>query len=252
MHINRITKERLVSETAKAISAILEKEQNKDILLLLAGGSAFAVYGAILPQWISDHVTLAMTDDRFSDEMDVNNSHLLQAADFYNECINADAYYISTEVRGEQTPEELAKRFEYGLRKWREEFPKGVVIAVFGMGEDGHTAGMIPSKTAVVGMVGGESEACELSFAQLFENPEKWAVGYSTPNNEYHERVTVTMSFIRKFVDHAVAFISGGKKRAAFDRLIVEKGSLEETPVRILRELKDVEVFTDMLEVAEK
>jgi 6-phosphogluconolactonase/glucosamine-6-phosphate isomerase/deaminase len=230
MNIKRIPKERLAFETAKAISAILEKEQGKDTLLMLAGGSAFAVYDAILPQWLSNHVTIVMTDDRFSREMDINNSHLLQATDFYNESINADAYYISTEVWNEQTPEELAKRFEYGLRQWRKEFPDGVVVAVFGMGGDGHIAGMIPSE----------------NFLELFENKEKWVVGYSTPNNEYHERITITMPFIRKHVDYVVAFISGEKKRIAFERLIAEEGSLEETPARILRELKNVEVFTDL------
>jgi 6-phosphogluconolactonase/glucosamine-6-phosphate isomerase/deaminase len=163
--------------------------------------------------------------------MDVNNAHILQATDFYNESINADAYFISTEVWNEQTPEELAKRFEYGLRKWREEFPKGVVIAVFGMGEDGHTAGMIPG---------------DKTFSELFEKTEKWVVGYSTPNNEYHERVTITMPFIRKYVDHAVAFISGEKKRPALERLLAEKGGLAETPARILSELKNVDIFTDI------
>ena len=230
MNINRIGKERLVFETAKAISAILEKEQDKEILLLLAGGSAFAVYDAISPQWLSDHLTLAMTDDRFSHEMDVNNSHILQATDFYNECVNADAFYIPTEVWDEEEPEQLAERFERGLKQWRADFPKGVVIAVFGMGEDGHTAGMIPGS------------------AKLFENTEKWVVGYTTPNNEYHERVTITMSFIKQNVDHAVAFISGEKKRPALDRLLAKDGDLDKTSARILRELKDVQIFTDIAE----
>jgi 6-phosphogluconolactonase/glucosamine-6-phosphate isomerase/deaminase len=233
MKVNKISNDRLIFETAKAISAILEKEQGKDILLMLSGGSAFAVYDAISPQWLSDHVTLAMVDDRFSRELDINNSHLLQATDFYNESINADAYFISTEVWNEQTPEELAKRFEHGLRQWRKEFPKGVVIAVFGMGEDGHTAGMIPDEDYV--------------FTELFENTGKWVVGYSTQNNEYHERVTITMPFIREQVNHTVVFISGEKKRVAFDRLVAENGNLEETPARILCELKNVEIFTDIV-----
>ena len=68
MHIHRIEKGRLVFETAKKISALLEKEQDNDVLLLLAGGSAMAVYDAISPQFLADNVTVAMTDDRFSRE----------------------------------------------------------------------------------------------------------------------------------------------------------------------------------------
>ena len=239
MIIHRFPKERLAFETAKKISAILEQEQEKDVLLLLAGGSAFEVYDSILPRYLSSRLTIAMTDDRFSQEMDINNSHILQATDFYNECINSDAFFISTEVWGEEKLEELAARFEKGLRKWHEEFPDGLIIAVFGMGEDGHTCGIIPE---------AGKNADEKSFKERFDDPKKWTVGYVTPQNEFHERVSITFPFIRQFVDHAVAYISGEKKRAAFDQLLSEKGSLAQTPVRILRELKDVDVFTDMAE----
>jgi 6-phosphogluconolactonase/glucosamine-6-phosphate isomerase/deaminase len=238
MKINQISKDRIAFETAKAISNILKKEQGKDILLMLAGGSAFAVYDAILPQGLSNKVTISMTDDRFSHELDINNSHILQATDFYNEAINADAYYISTEVWHENKPEELAERFEYGLRKWREEFPDGVVVAVFGVGEDGHTCGMIPG--------GGTSSGKKFSGIELFEKTDKWVVGFSTPNNEHHERVTITMPFIRNNVDYAVAYISGDKKQKVFEKLIAEKGSLEDTPARILKEIKNIEFFTDL------
>lgn len=241
MKINRIKKERLVFETAKAISEILEKEQGKEILLMLAGGSSFAVYDAILPQWLSDHVTLAMTDDRFSREMDINNSHILQSTDFYNEAINADAFFISSEVWNEEKPEQLAQRFEFGLKKWREEFPDGVVVAVFGMGEDGHTCGMIPGP-------GIENENAKKNFNELFIDTDKWAQGYFTPNNEHHQRVSITMPFIRKYVNHAVAFISGEKKRQAFEKLTAKQGKLEETPARIMHEIKDMQIFTDIAE----
>ena len=244
MQINRFPTNRLAYETARKISAILEREQGKDILLLLAGGSAFAVYDSILPQYLSDFVTIAMTDDRFSRDLNINNSHLLQATDFYNECINNDVYYISSEVWNEEKPEELATRFEYGLRKWREEFPKGVVVAAFGVGEDGHTCGIIPEPVA--DKKTKKSEKSPTLFRELFENPEKWVVGYTTPYNQYHERITITLPFIRKNVDYAVTFISGEKKRVALNKLLDEKGNLPETPARILRELKNVEIFTDI------
>jgi 6-phosphogluconolactonase/glucosamine-6-phosphate isomerase/deaminase len=230
MKINRLPPERLAFETARKISAILEDYQDNDVLLLLAGGSAFAMYDAISPQFISNTVTMAMTDDRFSQEMDVNNTHLLQATDFYNEAINNDAYFISTEVWQEEKPEELAARFEAGLRKWRAEFPKGKVVAVFGLGPDGHTCGMIPDK----------------SFEKNFQDTEKWVVGYTTENNEYHERITITPAFIKQFVDRAVVYISGEKKREALDKLLASEGNLAETPARILCELKNVELFTDI------
>ncbi len=238
MKINRFGAARLSFETAKKISAVLEQEQGKDILLLLAGGSAFAVYDAILPQWLSSYVTIAMTDDRFSHELDINNSHILQATDFYNECINNDVYFISTEVWGEEKPEDLAVRFEHGLRKWREEFPSGVVIGVFGVGEDGHTCGIIPEAN--------KSATSKKLFTERFENTDKWVVGYTTERNQYRERITITNTFIKENVDHAVVYVSGEKKRKAIEKLVAASGEVSQTPARVLREFKDVEIFTDI------
>jgi 6-phosphogluconolactonase/glucosamine-6-phosphate isomerase/deaminase len=176
-----------------------------------------------------------MTDDRFSHELDINNFHLLQATHFYNEAVEADTFVISTEVWSEEKPEELAARFETGIRGWRKEFPKGKVVAVFGVGEDGHTCGMIP-------------DTDKKAFAEKFQNKDKWVTGYFTPNNEHHERISITMPFIQDNVDYAVVYASGDKKREPLKRLLAETGELNETPARILRELENAEIFTDIIQ----
>ena len=134
----------------------------------------------------------------------------------------------------------MASRFEYGLRQWREEFPKGKVVAVFGVGLDGHTCGIIPD-------INPEKTKSKELFKNRFNDTDKWVVGYDDANNEYKERVTITMPFIKEQVDHAVVFVSGENKRKALDNLLASEGDINKTPARVLRDIKDVEVFTDIL-----
>lgn len=228
------TTEHLAFKTAAKISDLIEAHRGEPILLLLCGGSSMKVYDAIRPEGLSDLVTVAVTDDRFSRDMDVNNFHLLQASGFYSEIIDSNAFAISTEVFDEERPEQLADRLEHGLRTWRKDFPEGIVIATFGIGEDGHTCGMMP-------------DFDKAGFKARFVDTDKWVVGYNTPANQYHERITITVPFIRSQVNHAVIYASGEAKRPALQRLLSPIGNLHETPARILREVKDVYLFTDVV-----
>jgi 6-phosphogluconolactonase/glucosamine-6-phosphate isomerase/deaminase len=233
MHITT-SSDKLAFKTAAKISDLIEAHRGEPILLLLCGGSSLQVYDSIRPEGLSDLVTVAVTDDRFSRDMDVNNFHLLQATTFYSEIIDSHAFAISTEVFDEEKPEQLAERFEKGLRAWRKDFPDGVVIATFGIGEDGHTSGMMP-------------DADKAAFKVRFVDTDHWVVGYHTPANQYHERITITVPFIRSQVNHAVIYATGEAKRPALERFLSPIGNLHETPARILRELKDVYLFTDLI-----
>jgi len=51
-----------------------------------------------------------------------------------------------------------------------------------------------------------------------------------------------------RMVDHAVVYVVGEEKRATFERVLAENGALAETPARIIREMKDVRLFTDTIE----
>lgn len=227
------TKENPAFQAAQKLSDLLAQYPDTPVLLLLAGGSSFKIYDAIRPEVLSDHVTIAMTDDRFSMDMDVNNFTQLQSTYFYNEAIDTNTYTISTEVWNEENPEALAERFATGIAGWRKDFPNGVVIATFGIGTDGHIAGMMPEEKA--------------DFKKRFVDTKQTVVGYNTPNNEHHERITITMPFIKSEVKHAVVYAVGENKKEAVQKVLAPTGNLHETPARIIREIPDTYLFTDVV-----
>ena len=236
MKIVTDSKEKVGLYAAAKISELIEQYAGQPLLLLLCGGSSFGIYDSIRPEALSSEVTIAMTDDRFDHDVTINNFHQLQATDFYNEAINAQCFVISTEVWAEANPQELAERFEKGLRAWRKEFPEGKVIATFGVGPDGHTGGIMPNTKVA-------------EFTKNFEDTKNWVVGYFAPNTTYCERVTITFPFIRSQIDHAVIYAVGDAKQAALSRLTASEGTLHETPARILLELKDATLFTDQTKI---
>ena len=129
--------------------------------------------------------------------------------------------------------EVFAKRFEEALGNWKEEHPGGRVVITQGVGQDGHTLGIMPySKDPD-------------TFQELFEG-KSWVRGYDAEGkNEYPVRVTITLPFLR-MVDHSVSYITGKEKKDALSFMLSAKGTLFETPARIVHEMKDVHIFTDI------
>ncbi|MEI6490873.1 MAG: 6-phosphogluconolactonase, partial [bacterium] len=107
------------------------------------------------------------------------------------------------------------------------DFPKGKIIALFGVGKDGHIAGMIPGTE---------------NFEEKFNNPEIWAVDLK---DKKFERTTTTFSFL-KLIDFPLVYISGVEKAEVLALTVAKEGDLHQTPARILNEMKEPIVFTDI------
>ncbi|MCL5009245.1 MAG: 6-phosphogluconolactonase [Patescibacteria group bacterium] len=113
------------------------------------------------------------------------------------------------------------------------ENPQGKVFATFGMGSDGHTAGIFPLK----------SNGAE--FDRLFSGQD-WVVGYNNGGQKPPpERFTVTLSFF-KLIDQAVVFISGQEKKPALEAVLKQTGKLNELPALGWQQIKSIEIFTDI------
>lgn len=218
------TRERAIT----ALNNLLEKEKGKPVLLLLAGGSAFELFDGIDANFISKNTTIGFADERYSKDPLINNFAHFTQTHLFAKAKKRGAKFIDTRIHNKESLKSLSRRFGKALRSWRKENPAGKIIIIQGMGQDGHTAGIMPTF--------------------LFDNPHQWVVGYDAEEkDEYPLRVTVTFSFLKNNVDHAIAYITGEKKRKAFERLISRKGSLCETPARIMHEMRDVKIFTDIV-----
>ena len=142
---------------------------------------------------------------------------------------------IDTRVHIDESHQEHGTHFEKQLRAWKEKHIEGVVIATMGMGDDGHTAGIMPHK--------GDLNV----FNGLFEQESTWVVSYDAgKKNEFPLRTTVTNTFLRNEVNHALLYVSGIAKKDAINKVLEPRGTLYDFPARIIHEMKNVTLVTDI------
>ena len=200
----------------------------ESILLLLSGGSAWALLEKLSTDKFSDRITIGVLDERYSNDEKINNFSQLAQSNFYKNTKTAGANFVDTRVVEGESQSDLAVRFESALKKWRTENPDGKIIITQGIGVDGHTSGIMPFP---------ENPA---HFKALFDSENKWVVAYdATGKNDNPLRVTTTLSFLRQ-VDESVLFVSGEDKKSAVARVFDSNESISAVPARIIFEMKRV------------
>lgn len=222
----------LIEESADALNQKLHTSQ--PILLLLSGGSALKLLTGIDTSTLGPHVTIGVLDERYSTDPTENNWAQIMSTEFFAKAQEQGCTWIDTRVQPEETQEQLAQRFETSLKTWRNEYPagKGIIIATQGMGEDGHTSGVMPFP-----------EDPE-TFATLFYDENNWVVGYdASGKNHYPLRVTTTLSFM-KHIDVSIFYVTGKSKESIL-QAVLSDGSYAEYPARIIHEMPQVLLFTD-------
>lgn len=197
------------------------------ILFLLSGGSALTIVSTATADQLDSMVTISVLDERCTSDTSVNNFAQLSQTDFYTQSLKRGVATIETLFQTTDTPLIVQARWEVALRTWRATHPTGRVIVTMGIGSDGHTAGLFP---------GGPT-------ARL--SGPAWTASYTIAPaiNHYTERMTVTYTFLREVVDHAIVFAIGTKKRAVLEQVIKGEGIVATTPALILTEMSVVQMF---------
>lgn len=223
------------NEAAAALQGTLHIYADFPVLLLLSGGSWFNLLERIELTKMND-LAVSVLDERYSTNPLVNNFAQLTGTNLWQQIEEQSHKTIDMRVREGETHEHHAGRFQTELRAWRMLYPEGVVIATMGMGEDGHTAGILPKVF--------DSDM----FAQTFEDPNHVVAHYdaTSSGNQFPLRTTTTFPFLRDYVNIAITYASGEKKEGVVKALKQDEGSLEAMPARIMREMKHVQVFTDV------
>lgn len=224
----------LLSSARNLLTSLLNKREGRAILFLCSGGSAFELLHDISPECFSSALTIGVIDERYSRDEAVNNFAQLQKTDFYKVAVRAGAHTIDTFPRADETLEMLARRFEGELKGWMENNQSGLMVATMGIGEDGHTAGIMPFP---------EDRA---TFSALFEDSDVWVRGYDAgKKSKYPLRITTTITFLKE-IDHSIVYCVGENKREALMRVFADTGTRAETPSRVIRDIKNVMLFTDI------
>lgn len=235
MRINVEKTGKVAAAAGGIFSSLVRGVRGQPVLCLFSGGSALLILDHLDVSFFGKNVTMSMLDERWSRDPAVNNFLKFSALSFYRRAAAAGAYFIETVPRAGETLKEFGDRCQSALRAWADTHPGGKVFATFGVGEDGHTAGIMPFPED------------PKKFSALFERADRFVAVYDAgPKSSFPLRATVTFSFLRTNLAGGVLFVRGEGKHATLGRLLAPEGTLAETPSRILRELPNITLCTDI------
>jgi len=213
--INTTTK---IDDTANFItlSILNQLKLNKHVLFFVTGGSSISVAVKVAELLLDkplDNLTIMLTDERYGplNHKDSNWYQLIQKG------FNLRKAVLIPILIGEDITK-TTKKFN---RVLHQEFKKAEYkIGLFGIGIDGHTAGVLPSSEAV--------------------SSNELVCAYKTPS---FKRITITPKVISQ-LDEAIVFAMGEMKWPILEKL--EKDlPIEEDPSQILKKVPLLTIFTD-------
>ncbi len=218
-------------------------------LLLLSGGSCVNIYKE-LAKFLStseldfDYLAIAQVDERFQPKQITDNRQQTTKNDINAEVIketglweicskrNIPYYLVSQEGILEQSAEQYNKIIE---KLFKEYVYK---VAILGIGEDGHTAGLLPGYEKVW-------------------NKDKLVVGYEVDSGQnsaraefcqknFKERISLTPKALQQ-LDQAIIVAVGEKKKRAIIKAFNERNSnkMNEIPAVLIQKIPKVDLFTD-------
>jgi len=193
----------------KALVKQLDIEQR--VAWLVSGGSNITISTEVrrkLPTNKLKNLRVALIDERYGPigHADSNFIRFQQAGfDFSN--IDFEPVLIADNLNLEQTTKDYERRLKDLLRE------SDVVIGQFGMGIDGHIAGILP-----------HSQACTID--------DRLVIGYQAQD---FERITLSFKAIR-MIDESYIFAFGENKRGPLRSLYDENQPLDDQPVHIFRQ----------------
>ena len=234
--LNVHTSRKPLDESTAALNKLLKETKGKDVLLLLSGGSSLEIANGIDGRSITSSLTVSALDERFTFDEESSNFAALKQTKIWPQLWAVNASTIDPRPKESDTLELAANRYDTLIKKWHEEHVAGIVIVTMGIGADGHIAGVLPFPEDPV------------LFHALFEDTLKHITGYnaSPEKNPHPERITTTLRYLRTHVHHVIAYVAGVEKRSAIDALVTEGKTLAQAPVRVLHELRDVHLYTDL------
>lgn len=213
-----------ITGPGKLLAAALNRAliTHKRVIWLVPGGSNIPISVAamnIINEKLSSKLVIMQTDERFvALESPDCNWHQLKLAGFDTK--KAETYPALTENTGglQQTAS------DYALTAQQQFERADYIFGQFGIGADGHIAGVLPNS------VGVSSKAL--------------AVGYQTKE---FGRITLTLEALKK-VDRAMAFAYGATKASALQKVKDTKLTLNKLPSRVLWDIKVSTVYNDQIE----
>lgn len=201
-----------------ASSIIRLLEEKKRVLFFVTGGSSISVcvkIADLLKNHKHENLTIMLTDERYGPNChsDSNWYQLIKKG------FNLPGAKLIPVLIGEDMTR-TTEKFEMLLRE--EMKNADYKIGLFGIGADGHTAGILPDSIAA--------------------NSEDFACSYDTPT---FSRITITFKVIEK-LDEVIAWVQGEEKWRVIKNLegkdIID---LTKQPAQVFKKVPLLTIFTD-------
>lgn len=223
IRIDRFSETAIWQEANKRLIDTLKQnlDSGKKTLLLLSGGSCINLYTYLSdylchPEFISGSIlSIAQVDERFQPESQKDiNARAIKKVGF-----QVPYYIVSQEGSVEKSAEEYNRTIEDLWKKC------DCKIAVLGIGEDCHTAGLIP---------GYEKDW----------NIDRYIAGYDLQQGKFRKRITITPKLMEK-LDYALIVAAGLKKKEAIKNALKKENleNLNKYPAAIIQKIPKTDLF---------
>lgn len=190
--------------------------KGEKVLWFVTGGSSIKIESKIADKIKKDYIgelVITLTDERFGN-MNHLDSNLFQLKESGFNLPNAKLISFLSDKNFEDTTLEIREKIQIELN--RAEYK----IGIFGLGTDGHIAGILPHSEAV--------------------NREELVFSYDTLQ---YKRITITSKVISQ-LDEAILFAMGELKWPMLDKFKKDFEE-EEYPSLLLKKVPLVTIFTD-------
>lgn len=219
-----------IAKTAESIA----KAAHKKILFLSGGHTPAPVYErltGLIHEGKFRPLVIALVDER----IDRSNQHRIEdtglPAALSNK--NVEFYHLRPNI---PDGDRLANLYNGDMFLLARKYSGIEMVGVFGIGSDGHTAGIAPNHDSFVNPLFGPD------YKNRF-------VGYCEDSSRDFRRVTLTPETIRKYIKRAFVLLEGENKREVLEKFLrSQTQSVEEFPAALLKEPgKQITVFTDLV-----
>lgn len=236
MKIVQVTTVTKVSDDlSERILARLKK--NLPVLFLVSGGStvniAIEVCRAVLIGYPGNKETLkwlftiSQIDERFGPAGHQDSNWRLLLNHGFQPHLYSVLPILREKTASREAFDAAVSRFNFFLNDAAQKRQHGnlFITGLFGIGQDGHTAGILPETPA---------SSMELNGGRL-------AVGYKSV---LFTRITVAPAFFQ-YIDYAAVFVSGAEKQQILESLQNDR-AVTEQPAQLLKQTAETVIYTDI------
>ena len=216
---------------AEELQKIFALHRNDPVLFLFSGGSALSPLEAVVWDKLPKNISVAPFDERLSPDLFHRNVTGFLKTKFAVAMQKNNVFLFNPL---QEAPDNPAEVYDTYLKTWKKSNPRGVIIALLGVGGDCHIGGVFPTSNKGV-------------FNRLFLDKDTRVVRYRAPAAPvWPLRLTVTLSFLKDEIGEALVYVSGEAKREALSRILSANEEVFRAPAVILNSVSRALLYTDI------